>query len=333
MSKRTQSIRSMFAAGGEASEGEFDRQSTGRVPSGAVRSLKDTFSEVERENELLKQQIAEGASSVDLDPSVIDASPFPDRFSDQSAEAYKSLKASIAESGQEIPILVRPHPSAEGRFQTAYGHRRVRVALDLGTTVKAIVREMSDEKLALAQGLENSPREDLSFIERASFALNLETSGVARAVIQQALSIDRAEVSKLISVAQAIPDWLVSAIGRAPKIGRGRWQELADLLKEANAEPKARKALGEKAFAHKDTDARFQSVVRYLKRIERNDGADNGKSTARASDGKEIATLTVSAKRCKIEIDRKRNEAFADFVMEQLPGLYQSFKSRSETEG
>lgn len=327
LSKRSQSFRAMLA------ESDTEVQPITRVPAGAVRTLRDTFSEVERENELLRQQIAEGASSVDLDPSTIDPSPFPDRFADQSAEAYKALKASIAESGQEIPILVRPHPSAEGRFQTAYGHRRVRVALDLGIAVKAIVREMNDEKLALAQGLENSPREDLSFIERASFALNLEASGVARAVIQQALSIDRAEVSKLISVAQAIPDWLVGAVGRAPKIGRGRWQELADLLKEPKAEAKAREALEEKAFAHKDTDARFQAVVRHLKRVDTKDAVGRANPVARASDGREIATLTISAKQCRIEIDRKRDEAFADYVMGQLPGLYESFKSRSKTEG
>jgi ParB family chromosome partitioning protein len=45
----------------------------------------------------------------------------------------------------------------------------------------------------------------LSFIERAAFALTLEEAGFQRSVIQSALSIDRAEVSKLIAVAKAVP--------------------------------------------------------------------------------------------------------------------------------
>ena len=59
--------------------------------------------------------------------------------------------------------------------------------------MKAIVRALSDDELIIAQGVENSAREDLSFIERAVFALRLETAGRNRVVIQQALAIDRAE--------------------------------------------------------------------------------------------------------------------------------------------
>ena len=80
--------------------------------------------------------------------------------------------------------------TAPGRYQTAFGHRRVRVAGLLGRTVKAIVRALSDDELVVAQGLENSAREDLSFIERAVFALRLETSGRSRSIIQQALAKD-----------------------------------------------------------------------------------------------------------------------------------------------
>ncbi|WP_434730617.1 plasmid partitioning protein RepB [Rhizobium binae] len=327
MSKRTQSIRSLFAAGSDEAQPGETRAPVQRVASGAVRSLQDTFSEVERDYEALKQRIAEGALPVELDPSTVYPSPFADRFSDQDVAAIEALTASIKEHGQEIPILVRPHPSVPGRYQIAYGHRRLRAATELGVPVKAYVRDLDDNRLVVAQGIENSAREDLSFIERAIFANKLEGSGFQRPLIQSALSVDRAEVSKLIAVAQAVPDSIVAAIGRAPKIGRGRWQELADLLQGSNSEAKARKAISDKTFSHKDSDGRFAAVMRALKKADKSDGTASAAPTiARSTAGAEIAKLSLSGKHCKIQISRDRDEAFAVYLMEQLPDLYESFK-------
>ncbi len=74
---------------------------------------------------------------------------------------------------------------------------------------------MSDQDLVVAQGVENSARQDLSFIERAIFAMRLEDAGHSRTVIQEALSIDRAEASKLLAVGRIIPSDVVTTIGRA----------------------------------------------------------------------------------------------------------------------
>jgi ParB family transcriptional regulator, chromosome partitioning protein len=327
MSKRTQSIRSLFAAGSDDAQPVEARTPVQRVASGAVRSLQDTFSEVERDYEALKQRISEGALPVELDPSSVDPSPFADRFQDQDVAAIEALKVSLKEHGQEIPILVRPHPAAPGRYQIAYGHRRLRAATELGVPVKAYVRDLDDNRLVVAQGIENSAREDLSFIERAIFASKLEAGGFQRHLIQSALSVDRAEVSKLIAVAQAVHDWVVAAIGRAPKIGRGRWQELADLLKGSSSEVKARKAISERTFIHKDSDDRFASLMRALKKPDKIDAVTpTAPSIARSTAGAEIAKLSLSAKHCKIQISRDRDEAFAIYLMEQLPDLYESFK-------
>ena len=158
MSKRTQSIRSLFAGGTEDASADEARQPIQRVASGAVRSLKDTFSEVERDYEELKQQVANGALPVELDPGLLDPSPFADRFVDQDLTAVEALKISLTEHGQEIPILVRVHPTVPGRYQIAYGHRRARAASELGIAVKAYVRELDDDRLVVAQGVENSAR-------------------------------------------------------------------------------------------------------------------------------------------------------------------------------
>ncbi|MCA1867993.1 plasmid partitioning protein RepB [Agrobacterium genomosp. 3] len=326
MSKRTQSVRNLFAAGPDEAPTVDTRQPMQRVASGAVRSLKDTFSEVERDYEELKQKVADGALPIDLDPSLIDPSPFADRFADQDASAVEALKASFLEHGQEIPILVRAHPTEIGRYQISYGHRRVRAATELGLKVKAYVRELSDDRLAVAQGIENSAREDLTFIERSMFALKLEEGGFERTLIQTALSVDRQEASKLINVGRAVPGWLAEAIGRAPKIGRPRWQELADGLKNAGAESKARKATTDKSFGHKTSDDRFIVVLRAIKAIDRPSAEKTPVLSAKSAEGTKIATLAVSGRVCKIEIDRDRDEAFAKFVMDRIPDLYEKFR-------
>lgn len=330
MSKRTQSIRSLFAGGTEDASADEARQPIQRIASGAVRSLKDTFSEVERDYEELKQQVANGALPVELDPGLLDPSPFADRFVDQDLTAVEALKISLTEHGQEIPILVRVHPTVPGRYQIAYGHRRARAASELGIAVKAYVRELDDDRLVVAQGVENSAREDLTFIERAMFALKLEDSGIQRSLIQTALSVDRQEVQKLLSVARGVPRSLIDAIGRAPKIGRPRWLDLVESLKVAGAEKKARKATEDKAFAHKDTDDRFSVVLRAAKTGEIGSLATpEAPAVARSSDGKQIATLSLTGKLCKIQINREQDEAFASYLMERLPELYANFRSNA----
>lgn len=327
MSKRTQSIRSMFAGPSEETTSGDDKQPMPRVTSGAVRSLKDTFSEVERDYEELKEQVANGAFPVDLDPRLVDPSPFADRFVDQDLIAVEALKTSIKDHGQEIPILVRKHPSDSGRYQVAYGHRRLRAAAELGITVKAFVRDLDNDRLVVAQGIENSAREDLTFIERASFALKLEDSGFQRALIQTALSVDRQEVHKLVSVARGIPKWLVDSIGRAPKIGRPRWQELADLLKVSGVEKKVRKAAADSSFSHKDSDGRFLAVLRAVKADgSKRPNVATDRIVAKTVEGNEIATLAVTGRQCQIELNRDRDEDFAKFVMGKIPELYESFR-------
>ena len=127
---------------------------------------------------------------IELAAHLIDASFIEDRLG-TSPEDHASLVASIREHGQQVPILVRPNPQQEGRYQIAYGHRRLRAAIELERPVRAIVKPLTDEQLVVAQGQENSARTDLSFIERALFAAQLEARGFNRETIMAALSIDK----------------------------------------------------------------------------------------------------------------------------------------------
>jgi len=314
----------MFAAPEDTASAE--NKQTARVSSGAVRSLKDTFSDVEREYQALREQLATGSVAIELDPASVDPSPFSDRFEEQDSEADASLKQSIANNGQEIPILVREHPTKPGRYQTAYGHRRVRVTRSLGIKVKAYVRELTDEDLVVAQGIENSGREDLSFIERAAFAFTLESAGFQRSVIQSALSIDRAEVSKLIAVAKAVPADIQKAIGRAPKVGRGRWQALAEVAVDPQALVRIRETADTDALRRAHTNDRLSLLLAAAKK--RNAPTETKRPVVLHSDeGAEIARFVQTEKLARIEISRVDDEDFADFLASRVPDLYRAYKN------
>jgi ParB family transcriptional regulator, chromosome partitioning protein len=330
MSKRTDAIRSLFT---QPQTAVLSVDNTGpdayRVPSGTVRALKDSFSEIERENDALRLRLSASASIVEIAPGLIDASPVADRFSEAEDASFETLKASMAERGQEVPVLVREHPTLAGRFQSAYGHRRIRAAKELGRPVQAIIRKLSDVELVIAQGIENSARQDLSFIERAVFAARLESSGHDRVVIQDALSIDRAEASKLIAVARAIPSDIIAAIGRASKIGRGRWQALADACAKAGALKRARHAIAKDGIADMDSDTRFLSVWASARKPDRDvDGSGHAALSVTTSTGQAIATARQSGRDLKLSLDKSVDAAFAAFLVSELPVLFDTFASR-----
>lgn len=127
--------------------------------------------------EALEQQIARGEVVQDLDPNLIEPSFVEDRLARTADPDFRRLVDSIGTAGQQAPILVRPHPERAGRYQVAYGHRRLSACVELAQKVKAIVRPLTDTQLVVAQGKENAERRNLSFIERAQFAAHLEQKG------------------------------------------------------------------------------------------------------------------------------------------------------------
>lgn len=334
MSKRTDTIRHLFAQPpSPVLSADNNPPEPRRVASGAVRSMKDSFSEIERENEVLRARVAGSEQVVEIDPALIDPSPFADRFAQEDDTAFEALKQSIADHGQEIPVLLRAHSSLTGRYQTAFGHRRVRAARILERPVKAIVRALNDDELIVAQGLENSAREDLSFIERAVFALRLEAAGRSRAVIQQALAIDRAETSKLIAVAKAVPDDLIQAIGKAPKIGRGRWMELAELLREKAAIKRAQAAAVLPAFSNAVSDERFARVLGAAKRNEAANSPARQLIEIRDSAGQSIADIRASERDVNVRLAHPVGNAFAHFLTRRLPVLFDEFRAFEAGDG
>ncbi|PIK69500.1 plasmid partitioning protein RepB, partial [Methylobacterium frigidaeris] len=182
------------------------------VRSGAVGAMGRSLGRIASAAAEARAMVASGDRVVELDPALIDGSFVQDRLTGDPAE-HAAFVELIRERGQQVPILVRPHPSAEGRYQVAYGHRRLRAAAELGRPVRAVVKALSDEDLVVAQGQENSARADLSYIERALFAIALEDRGFDRATIMAALAVEKTQLSRLLGIGRAVPAALVAAVG------------------------------------------------------------------------------------------------------------------------
>ncbi len=178
-----------------------------------------------------------GARSVqEIDPGMIEDTGLKDRLGDLSADIAE-LRDSISRHGQQVPILLRPHPTLSGRYQVVYGRRRLAAIRGLGTSVKALIRTLSDEEAVLAQGQENNLRKDPSFIEKALFAGDLEAAGYDARVIQDALNVSRSHTSHMRKVREAFPRDLIEKIGATPSVGWKRWYELANKVIERSVAP------------------------------------------------------------------------------------------------
>ena len=294
-----------------------------RPLAGPVRAMSLTLDTIEEESRALRQALAAGAAVVDLDPATIDASFVADRLDASQDAAFEVLKTSIREHGQEVPGLVRPHPEREGRYQAAYGHRRIRAARDLGTKVRAVVRALSDAEHVVAQGLENSARSDLSFIERALFARELEDRAFKRPVIMAALSTDKTELSKMLSVVRALPEPLVRAIGPAPKAGRRRWLELADLLREKGAARRGELALADPNLGA-DSDVRF---LRVLAAVAPRRRAPAAPKLLKTPEGAAFARVSRDARATTLRLDAEVEPDFADYLVARLSDLLAEFRA------
>ncbi|MBV8798177.1 MAG: plasmid partitioning protein RepB [Hyphomicrobiales bacterium] len=295
--------------------------------SGSLKAMGLTLKNLSDEADearALKAQLATGARVVELDPNLVDPSFVRDRLAEPEGEAFEVFKAGLAADGQQVPILVRPAPNAEGRFQAAYGHRRLAALRALGQPVKAIVRELTDEQLIVAQGKENSDRRDLSFIERALFAARLEDRGFSRAALTAALSLQKGNLSTMISVARGVPESLIVAIGPAPKVGRPRWEQLAALV--TNDAGKWRTAISDPAFVAAESDARFDYVLRALVQRPEPPAPD----IVRGEDGTLLAAVNHGKGRIRLTIESRHVPEFGDWLVAQLPEIYAAFQRRAD---
>ncbi len=300
----------------------FEKRPKRASPVGALSQSLGGINEKAQRAADLERQLAQGQTIVDLDPALVDSSFVPDRLG-VAEEEQQRLVTQIREHGQQVPILVRPHPVDAGRYQVAFGHRRLRAAAALDRKVLAVVRDLSDEQLVIAQGQENNERRDLSYIEKVRFAERLQAR-FSRDVIMAAMSIYKGDLSNMLSVAARIPADVIDAIGPAPGIGRRSWMEMADLLAKGDFVERAREFLATPEAREALSADRFKVMLAAMRPPETQSRADVWTD----EDGTRLARVTQDAARVEIIIDRKHAPDFAAFVLERLPALLEDYRSK-----
>jgi ParB family chromosome partitioning protein len=291
------------------------------------------MTESARATDRLQQQLAAGEAVVSLDTAQIDGSKVADRIPDDLDPSFDALVSSISEHGQQVPILVRPHPEKSSRYQIAYGRRRLRAATQLGRQVKAIVRNLSDVELVIAQGRENLDRADLSFIEKAFFAKNLEDAGFDRATLVAALSTDKADLSRYIATARRIPYQIVASIGPAPKVGRARWLALSGKIEDVKLVEVIQKTLEDPDIVALDSNMRFQAAWKVVNRQPGRPG--NRPKTWVTPEGKKAGQIKRVGNSTALVFNEKVVPEFAIWVSARLDRLFAEFsgdKTTSENE-
>jgi len=283
---------------------------------------------MDQETKALQEALASGEKVVELDPALIDGSFIRDRFDAESSEDNELIQ-SIEKNGQEVPILVRQHPDLEGRYQVAYGHRRLTAVRYLKKKVRAVVRPMTDDQLVVAQGVENTARRDLSYIERAAFAASLESHGFKRDVIMEALSTDKTELSKLLSVAKTIPASIIKAIGPAPSAGRRRWMEIADKIADEKILAGVKQAIQRADFEALGSDERFGMV---LAAANKKPKTETSGPQWKPTGSKVAAQVKDSGKALILSLKASGSDTgFGRYLADRLDDLYADWKSKQET--
>jgi ParB family transcriptional regulator, chromosome partitioning protein len=295
-----------------------------RVAAGAVRAMGLSLGRLEQDAaraEALASQLANGELVQELDTAVVDPSFVDDRIDRTNDPDYRRLVESISATGQQVPILVRPHPKEPGRYQVAYGHRRLAACTDLQRPVKALVRQLSDAELVVAQGKENAERRNLSFIERATFAAHLEQQGFDRPTMQAALAVHPSELTRLLAVARSIPNEFILAIGAAPRAGRPRWLELAGFLSRPRATDSLRALVAQPSFQGVTSDNRFDLVMASFRPA----GTEAAAPTLiRDYHGRVIVKAEPGAGTLRLTFDLSIAPGLDERLLERLPALIET---------
>lgn len=300
------------------------------------RAADEMATKVEAAQEIERKLLA-GESVIELHPDQMDSSFVLDRMEQDDARLDELVEA-IKERGQDSPILVRPHPTSENRYQIVFGHRRVKAARLLGRPVRAVVKPLTDREHVVAQGQENSARADLSFIERAIFAAKLAESGFDNQIIMNALSVNKTVVSKMASVTKQIPVAIIEAVGAARGIGRDRWYDLSLKFRIQGNAGRATAYVARPEFGESDSDERFNRLFDFLPSEEPKDGAPIHQDKTQASttswvpaDKSLSVTMKTTGKAFTLALKDKDATRFGDWISQNLEGLYQAFRQTEKT--
>lgn len=169
-----------------------------------------------------------------LSISLIDESTTNPRVS--SWGNLDELAASIKSHGVVQAVVVRKHPTEQGRFELVLGARRLRASTIAGiNSIPAHVRRLDDRQVLELQIIENSHREDVSPIEEGrAFSALVERYGLRAGEIADKIGRGHAYVNGRLRLAEAVDE--VRALLEKGTIGLGGALAIAQLAPEQQRE-------------------------------------------------------------------------------------------------
>ena len=262
----------------------------------------------------------------EIDPHVIDDWGPVDRldeFTDvnleeESSDGFEALKTSIAEGGQQVPVLVR-RSQQEGRYEVIYGRRRIKACRELGVKVRANIQDLDDATALLAKGLENAARRNLSFYEKARFAKAIRDAGYDSATVRQVLSVSKSGLSHLNKVVENIPVDVGNRIGSAARSGRPKWTALAEAFVDGKINAETATAFLDRHLTDTSSDERLEMLLKEILR-----------RGARPHEGREstpVPGVVIRSGRGAITVSVKRSgesAAFAEWLEGEIEELIQN---------
>lgn len=190
--------------------------------SGLGRGIEALF----EENDF--NEINDNETVQDVKLSLIRPNPYqPRRMFDQ--KALRELASSIQESGVFQPIILRqPDPKLK-RYELIAGERRFRASkLAKQTTIPAIIRTMSDEKMMEVAVLENLQREDLTPLEEAqAYQTLMDKLSLTQAQVAERLGKSRPYIANYLRLL-GLPNEIKELVS-AGKLSMGQARTLLGL--------------------------------------------------------------------------------------------------------
>ena len=254
------------------------------------------------------------ASIREVDPALVDDWGPIDRLeafttvNDEEDEGFEGLKDSIRDGGQQVPILIRRSKTTEGRYEAIYGRRRLQACRELGIKVRANVQDVDDATALLAKGLENAARRNLSFYEKARFAQAIQTAGHDTTTVRQVLNLSASGLSHLSKVTQNVPAKVGDMIGAAPKSGRPRWTELAELFVAGKLTEAVALELLNRLTGTSNADERLERLIKEATKR-------GAKTSPKAEETTVVEGVTIKTGRSALSLSVKKTGTNAGFAV------------------
>ena len=155
----------------------------------------------------------------------------------------EELANSLLKQGVIQPILVRPAPGKENKYELIAGERRWRAAqIAKIYEIPAMVREFSEQEAAEIALVENIQRRDLTPIEEAlAYQQLIQTFGYTQQTLSTVIGKSRPHIANLLRLL-TLPEWVQSALEKGtvsvgqirPIIGHVDIEKLAELIIKQN---------------------------------------------------------------------------------------------------